>query len=90
MNHQNPSHCHASCFVWAGSGIASWGPGAALWRMHPGCGGLTREEAREHATIARRRAYAYRAQSEALRHHCDVLLAIWDPNVERQSPLFTT
>ena len=53
-------------------------------------GGLTREEAREHATIARRRAYAYRAQSEALRHHCDVLLAIWDPNVERQSPLFTT
>lgn len=43
---------------------------------------LPREEARERAAIVRQRSYAYRAQSEALRHHCDLLLAIWDPDAE--------
>ena len=43
---------------------------------------LSRADAHELATIVRRRAYAYRAQSEALRHHSDILLAIWDPDTE--------
>lgn len=43
---------------------------------------LAREDAHELAGIVRRRAFAYRAQSEALRHHSDVLLAIWDPDTE--------
>jgi len=43
---------------------------------------LTRAEANEQSAIVRRRAQAYRAQSEALRHHSDVLLAIWDPDTE--------
>jgi hypothetical protein len=43
---------------------------------------LSRAEAHEQATIARKRAHAYRAQSEALRHHSDILLAIWDPDTE--------
>lgn len=43
---------------------------------------LTREEAGELADVVRRRAYGFRAQSEALRHHSDLLLAIWDPAAE--------
>ena len=41
-----------------------------------------RAEAAARAVIARQRAFACRAQSEALRHHSDVLLAIWDPDTE--------
>jgi hypothetical protein len=44
--------------------------------------GLTRAEAHQQSEIVRKRAYAYRAQSEALRHHSDLLLAIWDPDTE--------
>lgn len=43
---------------------------------------LTREEAHSLAKSVRKRAFAYRAQSEALRHHSDILLAIWDPDTE--------
>lgn len=43
---------------------------------------LPRSEAHAASAVARRRAYAYRAQSEALRHHSDLLLAIWDPDAE--------
>lgn len=43
---------------------------------------LTRHDAQVRAGIARQRAYAFRAQGEALRHHSDVLLAIWDPDTE--------
>jgi hypothetical protein len=43
---------------------------------------LNRNEAQAQAEIVRKRAHAYRAQSEALRHHCDILLAIWDPETE--------
>jgi len=35
---------------------------------------LTRVEAAKRADIARKRAYGFRAQSEALRHHADVLM----------------
>ena len=34
------------------------------------------------AENARQRAFAFRAQSEALRHHSDLLLAIWDHDTE--------
>ena len=50
-----------------------------------GAGGkrpIAREDAAALATIARQRAYGFRAQSEALRHHSDLLLAIWDPDSE--------
>ncbi|MEN9555873.1 MAG: hypothetical protein RLZZ232_2159, partial [Planctomycetota bacterium] len=43
---------------------------------------LTREEMRQETTIARQRAYGFRAQSEALRHHSDLLVAIWDDDTE--------
>ncbi|MEQ1750925.1 MAG: hypothetical protein ABL974_15965, partial [Prosthecobacter sp.] len=43
---------------------------------------LARQDAQVRAGIARQRAYAFRAQGEALRHHSDVLLAIWDPDTE--------
>ncbi|MCP5516063.1 MAG: hypothetical protein H7A45_02260 [Verrucomicrobiales bacterium] len=43
---------------------------------------LAREDAAKLARIARQRAHAYRAQSEALRHHSDLLLAVWDPDAE--------
>lgn len=42
----------------------------------------TRDEANTLAETARQRAYGFRAQSEALRHHSDILLAIWDPDRE--------
>lgn len=45
-----------------------------------GC--LPRAEARALAAVVRGRAYGFRAQSEALRHHSDVLLAIWDADAE--------
>ncbi|MCP5520954.1 MAG: hypothetical protein H7A46_05345 [Verrucomicrobiales bacterium] len=43
---------------------------------------LTRPEAHKLSRISRQRAHAYRAQSEALRHHSDLLLAVWDPDAE--------
>ncbi|MFN9719946.1 MAG: hypothetical protein ACK58L_14695 [Planctomycetota bacterium] len=43
---------------------------------------ITRREAEERAIIARQRAFGFRAQSEALRHHSDILIAIWDPHAE--------
>ena len=43
---------------------------------------LSREEMRQETTIARQRAYGFRAQSEALRHHSDLLVAIWDDDTE--------
>jgi hypothetical protein len=45
-----------------------------------GC--LPRTEARALAAVVRGRAYGFRAQSEALRHHSDILLAIWDSDAE--------
>ena len=41
---------------------------------------LPREDAAALSRIREGRATAYRAQSEALRHHSDLLLAIWDPD----------
>ena len=41
---------------------------------------IDRTEATALTTSIRKRAYAYRAQSEALRHHSDLLLAVWDPD----------
>ena len=41
-----------------------------------------REEARALAEAVRSRAYGFRAQAEALRHHADLLLAVWDPDAE--------
>jgi hypothetical protein len=43
---------------------------------------VSRADAEVRARIARQRAYGFRAQSEALRHHSDILLAIWDPDTE--------
>jgi hypothetical protein len=44
--------------------------------------GLPRHEAEERSIIARQRAFGFRAQSEALRHHSDILIAVWDPHTE--------
>ena len=41
-----------------------------------------RADARAAVAIARRRAFGFRAQSEALRHHSDLLIAVWDPDAE--------
>jgi hypothetical protein len=38
----------------------------------------TRAEAVDEAHIAHERAFGFRAQAEALRHHADLLVAIWD------------
>ena len=43
---------------------------------------LDRSAAVAHAANRAARALGFRAQSEALRHHADVLLAIWDPAAE--------
>ena len=43
---------------------------------------VSRDEKRAETAIARQRAYGFRAQSEALRHHSDLLLAIWDDDTE--------
>ena len=43
---------------------------------------LSRQEAGVRARVARQRAYGFRAQAEALRHHSDILLAVWDPDAE--------
>jgi len=51
-----------------------------LQQKHESKVSLSRPEAAELARIRSQRAYTYRAQSEALRHHSDLLLAIWDPD----------
>jgi hypothetical protein len=43
---------------------------------------LDRERATSNSRVSRQRAYAFRAQSEALRHHSDILLAVLDPDAE--------
>ena len=43
---------------------------------------LSRTDARNLTSIARQRAHGFRAQSEALRHHSDILIAIWDEDAE--------
>jgi hypothetical protein len=43
---------------------------------------LTRQEAKQRQRLAKSRIYAFRAQSEALRHHSDLLLAVWDPDLK--------
>ncbi|HSI86732.1 MAG: hypothetical protein ACAI35_05640 [Candidatus Methylacidiphilales bacterium] len=50
--------------------------------LFTGTGVLARDEAQMKAGIVRRRAYGYRAQSEVLRHHSDLLIAVWDPDTE--------
>ena len=42
----------------------------------------SRKDAHERAENARARAYGFRAQSEAVRHHSDILIAVWDPDTE--------
>lgn len=39
---------------------------------------LPRADAATRANTQRLRSYGFRAQSQALRHHCDIMLAIWD------------
>lgn len=46
---------------------------------------LSRHDARPRAESARRRALGFRAQSEAVRHHSDLLIAVWDPDAGGKS-----
>lgn len=43
---------------------------------------LSREESATRVLAIRQRAMGFRAQSEALRHHSDLLIAVWDPDAE--------
>lgn len=43
---------------------------------------ISRQDAAQWSRVTRQRALAFRAQSDALRHHSDLLLAIWDPHAE--------
>lgn len=43
---------------------------------------VDRVEARQRAKVSKERAAGFRAQSEALRHHSDLLVAVWDPDTE--------
>jgi len=43
---------------------------------------LSRQEAADLAATVRKRSFGFRAQSEALRHHSDILLAVWDSDAE--------
>lgn len=54
--------------------------GALPEKIRPGDGVLPREQARVFAGIESERKEVLRAQAVALRHHGDVLMAVWDPD----------
>lgn len=58
--------------------------GEAPERREPNAELLPREEAAGLAAVRRRRLQAFRNQSGALRHHSDVLLAVWDDDAHSQ------
>lgn len=48
----------------------------------PGPAPHDRKDKQRESETARQRAFGFRAQSEALRHHSDLLVAIWDHDTE--------
>jgi hypothetical protein len=54
-------------------------------RLTGGAAPLERGVARAHAENTRARTLGFRAQSEALRHHADVLIAVWDPDADSKA-----
>src|SRR6185503_16349618 len=46
---------------------------------------FSRQVGHERSAVSRRRASGFRAQSEAVRHHSDLLMAIWDPDAESKT-----